>query len=181
MPVETKTPDATCIVLGGASIVQIMKQAVTKTFDEYAQQVFIPYVSSQLCSVSRVDLVRDIYKDDSLKGTARANRGKGVRRRLVGNAAVPVNCQTFLQVDSRPFCRLTATRQNYSVPCLQAVCKEDKEVVLTSPIGSGCSAHSYCKISTPWLRAATKKLIVVCYCTYHTLHSMATTRCQLAL
>jgi hypothetical protein len=120
-------------------------------------------------------------EDDSLKGTTRANRGKGVRRRLVGNAAVPVNCQTFLQVDSRPFCRLTATRQNYSVSCLQAVCKEDKEVVLTSPIGSGCSAHSYCKISTPWLRAATKKLIVVCYCTYHTLHSMATTRCQLAL
>ena len=31
---------------------------------EYAQQVFIPYISSQLRSVSRVNLVWDTYKDE---------------------------------------------------------------------------------------------------------------------
>ena len=49
----------------------MMKPATAKTFDEYAQQLFIPYICSQLRSVSRVDLVWDIYKDDSLKGTAK--------------------------------------------------------------------------------------------------------------
>ena len=82
-----------------------MKSAAAKTFDEYAQQVFISYISSQLRSVSRVDLVWDIYKDDSLKGTTRAKRGKGVRRRVGGKAAVPGNWQNGL----------TATRHNYSV------------------------------------------------------------------
>ena len=78
-PSQTKTHDATCIVLDGAAIKQMMKPAAAKTFDEYSQQVFIPYILSQLRSVSRVDLVWDTYKDDSLKGTARAMRGKGVR------------------------------------------------------------------------------------------------------
>ena len=116
-------------------------------------------------------------EDDSLKGTIKAKRGKSVRRRVVGKAAVPENWQNLLRFDSNK----TELFSFLSNVLLQAICKEDKEVVLTSSIGSGCSAHSYCKISTPWLRAATKKLIVVCYCTYHTLHSMATTRCQLAL
>ncbi|KAK2175341.1 hypothetical protein NP493_738g01040 [Ridgeia piscesae] len=56
-PSQTKTPDATCIVLDGAAIILMMKPAATNTFDVYAQQVFIPYMSSQLRIVSRVDLV----------------------------------------------------------------------------------------------------------------------------
>jgi len=43
-PSQTKTHDATCIVLDGAAIKQTMKPAAAKTFDEYAQQVFIPYI-----------------------------------------------------------------------------------------------------------------------------------------
>ena len=46
---------------------EMMKPAAANTFDEYAQQVFIPYISCQLRSVSRVDLVWDTYNDDSLK------------------------------------------------------------------------------------------------------------------
>ena len=94
-PSQTKTHDATCIVLDGAAVKQMMKPAAAKTFDEYAQQVFIPDVSSQLRSVSRVDIVWDTYKDDSPKGTARAKRGKGVRRQTVGKAALPGNWQNI--------------------------------------------------------------------------------------
>ena len=147
-PYRTKTPDATCIVL--AAIIQMMKPAAAKTFDEYAQQVFIPYISSQLRSVSRVDLVWDIYKDDSLKGTARAKRGKGVRRRVRGKAALPGNWQNVLRFDSNK----TELFSFFSKILLQAFCKGDKEVVLT--VGNGCSAHSYCRMSThpvtmqPW-------------------------------
>ena len=109
----------------------MIKPAAAKTFDEYAQQVFIPYIYSQLCSVSRVDLVLDTYKDDSLKGTARARHRKGVRQRVVGNAAAPGNWQNFQQVDSNK----TELFIFLSKILLQAFCKEDKGVVLTDGKG----------------------------------------------
>ena len=146
----------------------MMKPAAAKTFDEYAQYIFIPCISSQPRSVSRVDLVWDIYKDDSLKGTARAKRGTGVRSHVVGKAALPGNWQNVLRIDSNKrelFSFLSKIRRS--------VRKTSK---LSSPLGRGCSAHSYCQISTPCRHAALKKLIVVCYCMQHTLHSMATTR-----
>ena len=148
-PSQTKTHDATCIVLDGAAIKQMMKPAAAKTFDEYAQQVFIPYISSQLRSVSRLDLVWD----DSLKGTARAKRGKDVRRHVVGKAALPGNWQNFLRIDSNKrelFSFLSKIRRS--------VRKTSK---LSSPLGRGCSAHSYCRMSTPCGHTALKKLIVV--------------------
>ena len=41
----------------------------------------------------------DHYSADSLKGTVRAKRGKGVRRRVVGCASIPGNWASFLRVD----------------------------------------------------------------------------------
>ena len=104
-----------------------------------------------------MDLVWDTYKDDSLKGTARAKRVKGVRTH-VGEAAVPGNWQNFLRVNSNK----TELFSFLSKILFQAFCKEDKEVVLTD--GKGRAAHSYCRMSTPCRHAAMKKLIVVCYC-----------------
>ena len=95
------------------------------------------------------DLVWDTYKDDSLKGTARAKRGKGVMRHVVGKAALSGNWQNFLRIDSNK-------RELFSF--LSKIRK------LSSPMGRGCSAHSYCRMSTPCRHAALKKLIVVCYC-----------------
>ena len=92
-----------------------------------------------------------------------------------GKAAAPGKWQNVLRADSNK----TELFSFLSKVLLQAFCQEDKEVVLID--GKGCSAHSYCRMSTPWPHAAMKKLIVVCYCTYHTLHSMATTRCSFAL
>ena len=46
-----------------------------------------------------LDLVWDRYLPDSLKGMARAKRGKGVRRRVVGGASIPGNWASFLRVD----------------------------------------------------------------------------------
>ena len=42
----------------------------------------------------------DVYLNDSLKGTARLNRGQGIRRRVVGTGVIPGNWQNFLRVDS---------------------------------------------------------------------------------
>ena len=98
-PSQSKTADATCMFLGGAAIIQTMTPTAAKTFDEYAQRVFIPYISFQLRSVSLVNLVSDTYKDVSLNGTGRAKGGNGVRRHMVWKAAVPGNWQTFLRTE----------------------------------------------------------------------------------
>ena len=75
------------------------KCLLANTFEEYAQQVFIPYVVQQLQHVSRLDLVWDSYRADSLKASTREHRGKGVRRRVVDSAVIPGNWQSFLRVD----------------------------------------------------------------------------------
>lgn len=126
-PAQTKAPDVTCVVLDGAAIVQMIRPGGAKTFDEYAQQVFIPYISSKLCSVSRVDIIWDTYKNDSLKGTAGAKHGKGIRRYVVGKAAIPGNWQNILHVDSNK----TELFSFLSKVLIQAFCKEEKEVVVT--------------------------------------------------
>ena len=93
---KTETPVTTCIVLDGAAIVQMLKPAASKTFEEYAHQIFIPYMSMKLQTVSRLDLVWDTYLADSLKGSTYAKQGQGVWRRVVAAAAILGNWQNFL-------------------------------------------------------------------------------------
>ena len=47
------------IIIDGAVIVQMLKPTSVKNFDEYASQIFVPYISSQFQAASRVDLVWD--------------------------------------------------------------------------------------------------------------------------
>ena len=67
---QLEAPDTTCLVLDGAVIVRMLKPAVAKNFDDYAQDVFIPSLSTKLQTMSRLDLVWDRYISDSLKGSA---------------------------------------------------------------------------------------------------------------
>ena len=92
---QSEAPTVTAVVLDGAVIVQMLKPGTANTFEEYAQQVFIPYVVQQLQHVSRLDS----YRADSLKASTREHRGKGVRRRVVDSAVIPGNWQSFLRVD----------------------------------------------------------------------------------
>ncbi|KAG1672959.1 CUGBP Elav-like family member 2 [Nymphon striatum] len=97
---KSDAPVVTSVILDGVAIVQMMKPGTTRTFDEYANVIFKPYISSQLQRARRLDLVWDSYVTDSLKSTARAKRGMGVRRRVVGSATTPANWQNFFRVDS---------------------------------------------------------------------------------
>ncbi|KAG7171269.1 hypothetical protein Hamer_G013721 [Homarus americanus] len=96
----TEAPPATSVVLDGAAVLQMLKPAAAMNFEEYAHEVFIPYMSTKLQTVSQLDLVFDWYVADSLKCTARAKRGQGVRKRVVGSATIPRNWQNFLRLDS---------------------------------------------------------------------------------
>ena len=48
-----------CIVLDGAVIVHFLPTKAVSTFNEYTDHVFIPYISKQLQSSTRVDVVWD--------------------------------------------------------------------------------------------------------------------------
>ena len=96
---QSVAPIATNVVIDGAALVQMLKPGAAKTFEDYAHQVFIPYILSQLNTVSRLTLVWDSYVTDSLKSTARAKCGKGVRWRVIASAPIPGNWQSFLHTD----------------------------------------------------------------------------------
>ena len=100
---------------------------VSRHFQEYADEVFIPYISGELRNVSRLEVVWDSYKVDSLKATARAKRGKGVHRCVVASAPIPVNCKDFLRVDLNK----TKIFSFLSKTLIQSFEEDNKELVAT--------------------------------------------------
>ena len=70
------------IIIDGAALVNILKPAMSETFDDYAS-MFMEHIKRQFVgSVCRVDIVFDVYRPDSFKTTTRRKRGKGTRRRV---------------------------------------------------------------------------------------------------
>lgn len=65
------------------------------TFDDYAENVFIPHICNQ--SSRRVNVVWDTYACGSLKDSTREKRGKGIRRKVSGATKVPPNWMQFLR------------------------------------------------------------------------------------
>ena len=96
---STNTPLVDAKLLDGAAIVQMLNPGMVRTFQEYADVVFLPYVSKQLLNAQRVDIVWDVYVQDSLKSTTRQKRGKGVRRRVSAATSLPKKWKDFLRED----------------------------------------------------------------------------------
>lgn len=97
---NSDNPKVTFTILDGAAIIQMLKPTSVKTFNEYAHEIFFPYLTRKLESVSRLDLVWDHYLSEFLKAATRAKCVKGVQRHVVGAAAIPRNRHNFLRVDS---------------------------------------------------------------------------------
>ena len=49
------SPAVKVIILDGAAIINMLPSGPAKTFNDYASQVFLPYITSQLQRTSRVD------------------------------------------------------------------------------------------------------------------------------
>jgi len=75
-------PKYDMIAIDGAVVVQLLKPGKSKTFLEYSATVFEPYIMKEIGKVERLDLVWDRYLPNSLKATARAKRGLGLRVRV---------------------------------------------------------------------------------------------------
>jgi hypothetical protein len=71
VPVAHTSPKANVITLDGAFIVQTRKPGITLIFEDYADQVSIPFILSYLRDVYRIDVVWDSYKIDSVKHDTR--------------------------------------------------------------------------------------------------------------
>ncbi len=144
---RAEAPRVTSVILDGAAIIQMLKPGAVKTFNEYYKQVFMPYVSSQHSNSTRLDLVWDRYLANSLKGTARAKRGKGIRRRVNGSVVIPGNWQDFLRSDANKMELFSFLSQQLVV----AFNDEGKELVamldeqvLTAPLRQDMSSIAPC-------------------------------------
>ena len=91
------TPVVQVILLYGAAIVNMFRPDFAKTFSDYATQVFLPYITSQLQHVNRLDIVWDEYIADSLKAETRTR--KGIRRRVEPSNTILANWQEFLRIN----------------------------------------------------------------------------------
>ena len=85
-----------CIVFDGAVIVHCLPTKAVGTLNEYAEKVFIPYISKHLQHFTRVDIVWDLYIPDSLKESTREKKGKGVWRKVSDQTKLLGNWIDFL-------------------------------------------------------------------------------------
>ena len=93
------SPHVEVIILDGAAITNMLAPGGAKTFCEYATQVFMQYITSQLQHAIRVDVVWDEYMRDSLKADTPTKRGRGIRRRVEPSSSIPGNWQAFLRIN----------------------------------------------------------------------------------
>ena len=91
--------DGLAVILDGAALVQMLKPVGVKTFSEYAVDIFMPFIASQLRTACRVDLVWDRYDSISLKATTRERRGIGIRCHVTADTPIPRNWPVFLRSD----------------------------------------------------------------------------------
>ena len=82
-------------------IVNILQPGASKTFQEYSETLFLPYVINQLRNVERVDVVWDRYLSDSLIDSARGEREKGIRRCVRPDTRIPGDWTAFLRVGEK--------------------------------------------------------------------------------
>ena len=94
----------------GVAVVQMLPPKVSKSFQGYADNVFLPYILRQLETISRTDVVWDVCLPDNLKAAMRGKNGRGVggrgsgpRRRVSTASLIPGNWRGFLRVNVRSF------------------------------------------------------------------------------
>ena len=111
----------------GPAVVHYLQPGTCVTFDDYANDVFVPYMVNELSKVSRVDIVWDIYQPDSLKGTTRERRGTVTRCRVHASTRIPGNWQSFLRNDEnkQELFRFLATK------CVHYQTADEKEIYST--------------------------------------------------
>ena len=95
-PTLGEPPQSNMVIIDGSAVVNALKPDAAMTFKDYAANKFISRISRLLSYFKRIDVVFDLYSEDSLTGTARLHRGQGSRKRVRDNYKVPSNWKSFL-------------------------------------------------------------------------------------
>ncbi|EDO30603.1 predicted protein [Nematostella vectensis] len=95
-PPQPEPPtEVDCKVCDGAVIVHCLPVTGVMTFDDYAENVFLPYIRN--LRSRRVDIVWDSYIPNCLKEATREKRGTGLRRKVEGRTKIPPKWMEFLR------------------------------------------------------------------------------------
>ena len=141
------TPIDVAIIDGAAAINMLKLTNTVKTFQEYADLVFIPYVKGPLQHVQRLDIIWDEYVPNSLKATTREKRGRGIRRRVQSLTTFPKNWKEFLRVGENKkelFSFLAEQIPPVEFGDGKQVFTTKGEQVLCSPLRFDSSSHTPC-------------------------------------
>ena len=96
---NASSPTVQVNILDSTVIINMLRPGSARTFKNYCTEVFVPYITSQLWHVSRLDIIWDVYVPGSLKADTRSKRWKGIRRRVEPLSVIPRNWQEFLCIN----------------------------------------------------------------------------------
>jgi len=85
----TCSPVVNALIINESMAVQMIQRKTTRLFQDYCEDVFIPYTYVNLQHVRRLDVVFDVYKASTLKSSLRQTRRQGTRLRVALSTNVP--------------------------------------------------------------------------------------------
>ena len=83
-------------IFDGGALVNVLRPANCRTFDDYSEKVVMTYIKNQLHPLKKVDIVWDQYFPDSLKKKMRNDCGTGVCRKVKPNGYLPIKLKIKL-------------------------------------------------------------------------------------
>ena len=86
-------------VVDGAAFVNMNPPRISTTYGDYCDKELKDRIRLMARDVKRLDLVFDIYKEDSLKSQTRENRGHGVRISVRKETPIYKNFHQFMRND----------------------------------------------------------------------------------
>ncbi len=144
---STNMPAVDATFIDGAAAVQMMHPGTAKTFQDYADAIFLPYISKYLETAERVDVVWDTYIRNSLKASTRERRGKGIRRRVSATTLLPQKWDDFLRVAENKtelFKFLSGQVKNYPVHDGKVLFATNEEDAVSTMVNADMSNLAPC-------------------------------------
>ncbi len=90
--------DATAFVVDGAVIVHFINTTGATTFGEYSLKIQ-EYICQRSERFERIDVIWDVYRNNSIKRDAREKRGIGRVQNVNSSLKIPKNWSSFLSAD----------------------------------------------------------------------------------
>ena len=97
-PCETPPEDVQMKNVDGAAFVNMNSPRESSSFKDYCEELK-KKVKKIGDNVERVDMIFDVYRENSLKSHTRESRGKGLRISIRKNTPIPKDFQKFLRDD----------------------------------------------------------------------------------